>query len=107
MARFGLRNRLAKLEIRRNKQGANRVLFYSPADRAESPAGDFQGFGPDLYQPAHKSAAAGQPAPLPGRYMLVCDFGTQAEWEEGLKAQQLALVAKASSVGKQSTNKGE
>ncbi|RIX42505.1 MAG: hypothetical protein D3M94_18395 [Rhodocyclales bacterium GT-UBC] len=107
MARFGLRNRLAKLENRRNKQGTNRVLFYSPADRAQHPASDLQGMGPTPHLLTHKSAAAGQPAPLPGRYMLVCDFGTQAEWEEGLKAQQLALLAKASSVGKQSTNKGE
>lgn len=107
MARFGLRNRLAKLESRRNKQGAHRVLFYSPAAGAQGAAGDFPGLRLGGYQPAPKNATAGKFDPLPGRYMLAPDFGTDKEWADALRVQQLALLAKASNVGAQSTNKGE
>lgn len=107
MARFGLRNRLAKLENRRNKQGANRVLYYSPTKSAQGAASDFPGLRLCGHQPAPKNAATGQPTPLPGRYMLVCDFGTDAEWADALRVQQSALMAKSSNVGTQSTNEGE
>lgn len=106
MARFGLRNRLAKLESRRNKQGTNRVLYYSPAESAQGAASDLPGLGLGGYQPAPKNATAGRFDTLPGRYMMVCDFGTDKEWADALRAQQLALMAKASNVGTQSTNDG-
>lgn len=107
MARFGLRNRLAKLENRRNKQGANRVLIYSPAAGAQGVVSDFPGLRLCEHQPAPKNATEGRFDPLPGRYMMVCDFGTDAEWADALRVQQSALMAKSSNVGNQSTNKGE
>lgn len=107
MARF-LSSRLAKLEKKmRPKIGANRVLVYRPENRESGATGNFQ--GPMLcgYHPARKNAAAGRFDPLPGRYMLAPDFGKAGEWEKALRAQQRALMAKASvNVGKQSTNKG-
>jgi len=100
--RHGLKTRLAKLENRRNKQGQNRVLVY----RAGSPASDFPSPRPGGRQPDPKNATAGRFDPLPGKYMAVCDFGTDEEWADALRAQQLALMAKASSVGTQSTDNG-
>lgn len=74
MARIGLAARIAKLEARQaKKRTANRVVFVDPA------AFEAKGF------------------PFGGRVMVVADYGTNAEWEAALTAQQRTLLAAARS----------
>ncbi|MGH8049083.1 MAG: hypothetical protein ACREPB_00310 [Arenimonas sp.] len=69
--------RLQKLEDQQIKQGPNRVILYSPADRASR----------QLWNAATSHLGA-----LTGRVMLAPDFGSDAMWEKALLEQQKTLL---------------
>ena len=96
MQRF--KSRISKLENRHCKQSTSRVLCYNPADCADGPT------SPDL--PVCRLGPWGQsenPACGPlcafsGRFMLVPDHGTDAEWMAAVIKQQRKLMASAADV---------
>lgn len=71
--RQALKARVAKLESRRDKEGANRVQFYRP-----------QGSSYREEPPANAS----------GKVMLVGVWADDTEWEVALRAQQRRLLGR-------------
>jgi hypothetical protein len=73
--RTALSHRIAKLENGRSQQRANRTLYYNPMN-SNGATGALRNVGK-------------------GKYMLVANFGSAAEWEAALLSQQRALLTEA------------
>lgn len=74
--RISLATRLKKLELARRKQGPNRIVVYDATQ-------------PDGARNALRSVGR------PGRYLLIPNYGSMAEWEAGLRSQQQRLMNEA------------
>lgn len=97
MARVGLKNRLARLENRRMGQSSNRVLRYNPANHDDGPEiADLHVWQEGFWRRG-ENPASGQLRAFTGRYVLIPDHGTEAEWEAATQKQQQELMALARS----------
>ena len=97
MARIGLKTRLSKLEKQRRKVSPNRVLHYNPADLAGGPVSADLPVRVVGYWRAGENPASGPLGAFAGRFALIPDFGSAAEWEAAAERQQKALLATARS----------
>ncbi|MFA5627188.1 MAG: hypothetical protein WC965_06915 [Thiohalomonadaceae bacterium] len=97
MARIGLKARLAKLENRRVKQGPNRVLCFNPAVCADGQLSRDLSVWQVGYWREGGNPAAGPLRAFAGRFVLIPDHGTTAEWEAAAEQQQRELLARARS----------
>lgn len=97
MARIGLKARLSKLEKRRRKPSPNRVLHYSPADLASGPVSADLPVRVIGYWRKGENPASGPLGAFAGRFALIPDFGSAAEWEAAAERQQKELLATARS----------
>jgi len=97
MARIGLKARLSKLEKQRRKPSPNRVLHYSPADLAGGPVSADLPVRVVGYWRKGENPASGPLGAFAGRFALMPDFGSAAEWEAAAERQQKALLATARS----------
>lgn len=96
MARIGLKNRIRKLENRRKVKSPNRVLHC----RAQDVAAYADNMAALPVWQVGCCLPGGNPAsgPLqafPGRFALVPDFGSMADWEAAAARQQAELIAHA------------
>lgn len=97
MARIGLKTRLSKLEKQRRKPSPNRVLHYNPADLAGGPVSADLPVRVVGYWRAGENPASGPLGAFAGRFALMPDFGSAAEWEAAAERQQKELLATARS----------
>lgn len=97
MARIGLKARLSKLEKQRRKASPNRVLHYNPADLAGGPVSADLPVRVVGYWRAGENPASGPLRAFAGRFALMPDFGSAAEWEAAAERQQKELLATARS----------
>jgi hypothetical protein len=84
---------ISKLENRRGTKSTGRVLCYNRADRVDGPA------SPDLHVwqigcgRQGENLTSGPLRAFTGRFMLIPDHGTDAEWMAALQKQQCELQA--------------
>lgn len=97
MARIGLKARLSKLEKQRRKVSPNRVLHYNPADLAGGPVSADLPVRVVGYWRKGENPASGPLGAFAGRFALMPDFGSAAEWEAAAERQQKELLATARS----------
>lgn len=97
MGRFGFKNRLAKLETRCIGQGPNRVLHFNPADYTDgSEIADLHVWQVGLWSRG-ENPASGPLRAFAGRFILIPDHGTAADWEAAVQKQQHELMTLARS----------
>ena len=65
--------RIRKLENRRTRQGANRIITYDPTQQ-------------------NRASLSSQRVGTPGKYMLVPNYSTNSDWERALNQQQCELL---------------
>jgi hypothetical protein len=101
MARFGLKNRLAKLEKRQGKRRVNRLALEYEIDAAGAPTNPEVAAWLSTPNPRAENAPAALLAPYAGilnrRVMLVPRYCSVEAWETALAKQQSELIALARS----------